>query len=104
MSQFRLKGGFPLKGEVEVHGAKNAVLPILAAAILNQGESIIHNVPDLKDVNTMIQILESIGCKIKKEGTVLYVDSSLIHTNEVPENWLEKSFLHYSFGGDPGKT
>ena len=90
MSQFRLKGGFPLKGEVEVHGAKNAVLPILAAAILNQGESIIHNVPDLKDVNTMIQILESIGCKIKKEGTVLYVDSSLIHTNEVPEKLVRE--------------
>jgi UDP-N-acetylglucosamine 1-carboxyvinyltransferase len=90
MSQFYIKGGLPLKGEVEVQGAKNAVLPILAAALLNQGESIIHNVPNLKDVSTMILILESIGCKIRKEGKTLIVDSSAIHTNEVPEKLVRE--------------
>lgn len=85
MSQFRIKGGFPLKGEVEVQGAKNAVLPILAASVLNKGESIIHNIPDLKDVNTMIKILQSIGCDIKKEEKTLIINSKSIHTNEVPE-------------------
>lgn len=90
MSQFHIKGGIPLKGEVEVQGAKNAVLPILAATILNQGESIIYNVPNLKDVNTMILILESIGCKIKKEEKTLIVDSSTVHTNEVPEKLVRE--------------
>ena len=90
MSQFYIKGGLPLKGEVEVHGAKNAVLPILAAVILNKSESIIHNVPNLKDVRTMILILESIGCRIKREGNTLVVDSSSIHTNEVPEELVRE--------------
>lgn len=85
MSRFYIKGGIPLKGEVKVQGAKNAVLPILAATILNQGESIIHNVPDLEDVKTMMKILESIGCDIKKEGHTLIINSSAIHTNEIPE-------------------
>ncbi|SJZ33402.1 UDP-N-acetylglucosamine 1-carboxyvinyltransferase [Garciella nitratireducens] len=85
MGQFYIKGGIPLEGELRVQGAKNAVLPILAATILNQGESVIHNVPDLKDVKTMIKILESIGCSIKKEENTLIVNSSAIHTNEIPE-------------------
>lgn len=90
MNRFQIKGGFPLKGEVEVQGAKNAVLPILAASILNQGESVIHNVPNLKDVNTMIKILKSIGCHIKKEGKTLIVNSKSIHTNEVPEHLVRE--------------
>lgn len=90
MSQFYIKGGLPLKGEVEVHGAKNAVLPILAAVILNESESIIHNVPNLKDVRTMILILESMGCTIKREKNTLIVDSSSIHTNEVPEDLVRE--------------
>src|SRR5690554_2961464 len=90
MSQFFIKGGLPLEGEVKIQGAKNAVLPILAGALLNQGKSIIHNVPELRDVNTMISILESIGCKIKKEGKTLIVDSSSIHTNEVPEKLVRE--------------
>ena len=95
MSQFFIKGGLPLEGEVKIQGAKNAVLPILAGALLNQGKSIIHNVPELRDVNTMISILESIGCKIKKEGKTLIVDSSSIHTNEVPEKLVRemRSFI-----------
>lgn len=91
MTELHIKGGFPLQGEVEVQGAKNSVLPILAAAVLNQSESIIHNVPNIKDVNTMILILESIGCKIKREGNnTLVVNSSFIHTNEVPENLVRE--------------
>ena len=58
-------------------GAKNSVLPIMAATILNEIVSIIHNVPDISDVHFMIKILESIGCKAEVIATLhLYVNSS----------------------------
>jgi UDP-N-acetylglucosamine 1-carboxyvinyltransferase len=57
MSRFVITGGAKLEGEIVVEGSKNAVLPILAASLLNGGESIIKNCPRLKDVEVMIEIL-----------------------------------------------
>ena len=68
MDSLEIKGGTPLNGEVQISGAKNAVLPILAATLLTREPCIIHNVPDLADVRTMCQILESLGATTKIEG------------------------------------
>ncbi len=65
MSQFIIKGKNKLKGEVEISGMKNAVLPILAATILLKGKSVISNVPQISDVLKMAEILESLGAEIK---------------------------------------
>ncbi len=85
MSKYIIKGGNKLKGEVSIQGSKNAALPILAAAVMNQSESIIENVPDIHDVDIMIKILKSIGCYVKKEGNTLTIDSSKITSVEVSE-------------------
>lgn len=76
----RIKGGTPLKGEVSIGGAKNAVLKLMAAAILAKGATKIYNVPDLTDVDIMLSVIEDLGTKIiydKKEKSVL-IDSTNI--------------------------
>ncbi|PTL82592.1 UDP-N-acetylglucosamine 1-carboxyvinyltransferase [Vitiosangium sp. GDMCC 1.1324] len=62
MDKIIVKGGRPLQGEVNVSGAKNAALPILASALLADGKSVYRNVPDLADVKTMLKVLETMGC------------------------------------------
>ncbi|HTL47994.1 MAG TPA: UDP-N-acetylglucosamine 1-carboxyvinyltransferase, partial [Verrucomicrobiae bacterium] len=63
MDKIVITGGRKLKGEVEISGAKNSALPIMAAALLGEGESIIENVPDLRDIHTMIKLLRALGAK-----------------------------------------
>ena len=69
MSMFLVEGGRRLEGTVRTHGAKNSVLPILAATILGRGESVIRNCPALSDVTASLAILEHLGCKTAREGT-----------------------------------
>lgn len=61
--KLKIKGGIPLKGEVSISGAKNAVLKLMAAAMLAKGESKIYNVPELTDVTIMLNVLEQLGAK-----------------------------------------
>ncbi len=68
MESFLIKGGVPLHGEVTISGAKNAVLPIMAATLLTAEPCVIRRVPDLSDVRFMVQILEWLGAKVKFEG------------------------------------
>ena len=68
MDKFVINGGTRLKGEVTVSGSKNAALPILAAALLAEGESYIRNVPDLEDISAMIDLLIDLGMEITREG------------------------------------
>lgn len=85
MGKYVLQGGTPIQGEVRVQGAKNAVLPILAGAILNQGLSYIYDCPKILDVNTMVKILVQLGCKVHWEENCLVIDSSTIDQFEVAE-------------------
>ena len=64
MEYFMITGGHPLEGTAPVHGAKNSALPILAATLLAKGESVIHNCPDLTDVQTAQDILTCLGCRM----------------------------------------
>jgi|GEM_PF-209518 UDP-N-acetylglucosamine 1-carboxyvinyltransferase len=84
MSKLMITGGTRLQGEIEVEGSKNAVLPILAASLLNGGESIIKNCPRLRDVEVMLGILKRIGCSVKMEGDVIVVNSSNIRETQIP--------------------
>src|ERR1044072_9036086 len=71
MDSFLIKGGVPLHGEVTISGAKNAVLPIMAATLLTAEPCVIRRVPDLSDVKFMGQILTWLGAKVEiKDGTV----------------------------------
>src|SRR5687767_4276639 len=71
MDSFLIKGGVPLHGEVEISGAKNAVLPIMAATLLTPEKCVIRRVPNLSDVHFMGKILASLGAKVESNnGTV----------------------------------
>ena len=73
MESLLIKGGVPLHGQVHVSGAKNAVLPIMAATLLTREKCVIRNVPDLSDVQFMGKILESLGASVKFEDGTLTV-------------------------------
>ena len=85
MSAYLVEGGRPLRGTARVHGAKNSVLPILAATILCRGVSVVHNCPDLSDVRASISILEHLGCKVSRTGDTITVDASELTQNDVPD-------------------
>ncbi len=68
MDKLIIEGGRKLKGEVEISGAKNSALPILAASLLAEGESVIENVPNLRDIATMIKLLHALGVKAYYES------------------------------------
>lgn len=90
MCKYIITGNKKIEGTLSIRGAKNAILPIMAASILNEDISTIHNVPDISDVYIMIKILESIGCKVKHEGSTLIIDSKGIKTTEVKEQYVRK--------------
>lgn len=76
MSQLLVHGGRALSGEVTIQGAKNSVLPILAATLLTAGEIEVRNCPRLRDVDASVRILRALGCQARWEGTSLLVDTA----------------------------
>ena len=68
MEQYAIKGGNPLVGEVEIGGAKNAALPIIAAALMSDETVHIDNLPDVRDINVLLNAMQGIGVMIKREG------------------------------------
>ena len=90
MSYFDVTGGRRLEGAVRVHGAKNSVLPILAATILNGGISEIENCPHLTDVETSIKILRHLGCRTVRKGDTLSVDTSCMSRIDVPDSLMRE--------------
>ena len=90
MSRLIINGGIKLEGEIDTQGSKNSVLPILAATILNGGKSVIHNCPELRDVKITIKVLESLGCKVKRVGKVLMVDSENINDFTIPDDLMRQ--------------
>jgi len=85
VSNLIIAGGSRLSGIIEIPGAKNAVLPVLAATLLNKGTSILENCPELDDVLTMLEILTALGCKYKREGNRIEIDASNLTSSEIPE-------------------
>ena len=68
MEQYIIKGGNPLVGEVVIGGAKNAALPVLAAAVMTDGKCMIDNMPDVRDINVLLQAMQEIGADIDRTG------------------------------------
>ena len=90
MSKFIIQGGKKLEGEVKISGSKNAALPILAATLLNAGKTVLYNVPEIQDVQTMYEIIKDIGGKVSKKNNKIIIDTSKIHTYEIPEELMRK--------------
>ena len=85
MSAYIIEGGHPLDGSVRIHGAKNSVLPILAACLLAPGECVIHNCPELSDVAASLDILRHLGCRAERQGDAVVVDASAPTGWDVPD-------------------
>ncbi len=99
MSSYIIEGGRKLQGETYVSGSKNASLPIMAATILNKGISKLYNVPNIHDTQMMIEILKKLGCKVKKNGNKIVIDSSKVNKYEIPENLMREMRSSVIFAG-----
>lgn len=90
MGRYLINGGKKISGTLKINGSKNSVLPILAASILNSGQSVIHNCPDIYDTHTALKILKHIGCKVKFENHTAFIDSSTINSYEVDPDLVKE--------------
>ena len=90
MDRFVIDGGRKLDGEVLVQGAKNAVLPILAATVLNGGKNVIHNCPKLRDVEKTMAVLKGLGCKVIMQGNTMTVDSGAMCDCRIDEELMRQ--------------
>ena len=90
MEKFIVKGEVQLNGNIRVSGAKNAILPIMAATLLCSGVSIIHDIPYLRDIKVMQDILTLLGAKITREGSTLLIDTTHINEIEIPEHLMRE--------------
>lgn len=90
MSELVINGGKKLSGEICVQGAKNSVLPVLAATVLCGGECVIHNCPELSDVETSLKILAHLGCGCKKDGDTVAVNARDISDYSIPDTLMRE--------------
>lgn len=90
MEKFIVEGEVQLRGSVKISGAKNAALPIMAATLLCSGVNVIHDVPCLRDIKVMQDILTLLGAKIEREGSTLSIDTSSVYKSEVPEHLMRE--------------
>ena len=90
MASFIIEGGHPLSGEITPQGAKNEALQVICASLLTEEEVIIRNIPDIRDVNNLIQLLRDIGVRVsRKENAYSFQADSL------DLNYLESDeFVH----------
>lgn len=90
MEKYIIMGGNPLSGSVRISGAKNAVLPILAASLLSSGLTVIYDVPRLRDVQVMKEVLEFLGCSIEWSGSTMKIDGSKVNSIEISDFLMRK--------------
>lgn len=89
--QIVILGGVSLRGEVQVSGSKNSSLPILAASLLaTRGQSILHNVPSISDVDIMCKMISSLGAKVTREDHTVIIDASHLNTSVAPEKYVRQ--------------
>ena len=103
MAVLVIDGPCRLHGAINVHGAKNSTLPLLAACLLCRGQVVLHNCPRLSDVETASQILRQLGCVIQRQGEPLVVDPRGVCGSSIPESLMrENAVVHCVFGGAAG--
>lgn len=90
MSKIYVRGRNKLEGTLDIQGAKNSVLPLLACTILNDGISTIHNCPDLSDVAVATEILTCLGCKVLREENTITVDATGVNKSSIAPELMQK--------------
>jgi UDP-N-acetylglucosamine 1-carboxyvinyltransferase len=90
MDKILVEGGRSLKGQVRISGAKNAALPILVSSLLAEGSNTYTNVPDLKDIASIKELLSNLGARAETQGNTVYVDTGRILSYEAPYDVVRK--------------
>ena len=90
MQRLKIEGGKKLSGEICVHGAKNAALPLLAACVLAKGETVLHNCPKLSDSYAALRILSCLGCRCKRENDTAIVNTDALVGFDVPDDLMRE--------------
>ncbi|MCP4481393.1 MAG: UDP-N-acetylglucosamine 1-carboxyvinyltransferase [bacterium] len=90
MDKLVITGNCKLNGEVEIHGAKNAALPILVATILTDEDILLQNIPDLRDITTMIKVLEHLGKTIQRNGREILIKQTTAIKTEAPYDLVKQ--------------
>lgn len=100
MEQYIMKGGSPLAGEVTISGAKNAALGILAASIMTDDDVLIENLPDVRDINVLLEAIEKIGARVKRtDRHTVRINASHIRRVSVDDEYIRKIRASYYFIG-----
>lgn len=100
MEQYIMKGGNPLVGEVTISGAKNAALGILAAAIMTDEDVTIENLPDVRDINVLLEAIAEIGAKVERiDRHTIKINAKYIHEVAVDDEYIRKIRASYYFIG-----
>ncbi|MGB5439583.1 MAG: UDP-N-acetylglucosamine 1-carboxyvinyltransferase, partial [Gammaproteobacteria bacterium] len=84
MEKLLITGNGPLHGEVVIAGAKNAALPVIAASLLTGDPLQFSNVPAVRDIATVLELMKILGCKVDRQETELSIDSSQVHSVRAP--------------------
>ena len=96
MEQYVIKGGNPLVGEVKIGGAKNAALAILAAAIMTDETVLIENLPDVRDINVLLQAIEGIGAVVERiDRHTVKINGSMIRDVNIEYEYIKKIRASY---------
>ncbi len=90
MSRYYIKGGNKLSGKLKISGAKNAALPILAASVMTEDENVFHACPEISDIESMIKILKSLGCKVSRGDETVCIDSSCMSDCRISQNMMRE--------------
>ena len=100
MEQYIMKGGNPLVGEVNISGAKNAALGILAASVMTDEDVVIENLPDVRDINVMLEAIEEIGARVDRiDRHTVRINASGIGEVSVDDEYIRRIRASYYFIG-----
>lgn len=99
MDLYLIEGGTPLQGTVHISGSKNACLPLMCAALLGDGPTVLENVPDLRDIRSMMQLLEHLNARVVYKNNRMVIDPTNFDTDWVPYDMMRKMRASmYAFG------
>lgn len=97
MKQIKIQGGNILRGTINISGAKNSAVALVPASLLSDEEVKIDNIPNISDIDALNEILEYLGADVKREGSLMTINSRNIHNKEIPESISKKLRASYYF-------
>ena len=90
MCKYIIEGGKKLEGEVNISGSKNASLPIIAGTILSGKISKLYNIPKIQDTKITLEILQQLGCKVKRNSGKIEIDTRQMNKTQIPDELMRK--------------